>query len=114
MYITVEKEQSRLPQIQFSTDLLGWNDAHMQSLSKIQHLQCGLGEFVNSKCSESFLEVSLVTQFAKSLTPEDNMFVTFTSSHCNRSPDGSALGFWESLRPDDEDAFCCSLFGTQS
>ena len=30
-----------------------------------------------------------------------------------RSPDVWALGWWDPLRPDDDDAFCCSLFGIQ-
>ena len=76
------------------------------------------GKFVRSHCPEVFLECSstLVTMVGISLTPRDNRLIMSSSSFnkdCNRFPDVCALGLSDSLRPDDDDAFCYSLLGIQ-
>ena len=62
---------------------------------------------------EKFVICHFPHKFGLSLTPRDSRFLMSSSSFkvdCSRSPDAWALGFWDSLRPDEDDAFCCSLW----
>ena len=98
-----------------TTDLLMWNDAHMQSRAKIHHVAVLTGIFVELKSPNVFLRFSsiLVTKFGKSMTPRDNKFVMSSSScDCNQCPYASTLGLWNTVRPDDDEARC-SLFSTR-
>ena len=98
-----------------SMDLLIWTDAHMQSRAKIHRVAMLTKNFVKFHVPNVLLRCSsyLSGTFWRSLTPEDNIFGMSSSPFdCNRSPDSWRLGFWDSLRPSDEEA-CCALFGIQ-
>ena len=84
------------------------------------------GKFVKYNCLKvlSRFSSALVTMFGTRLTPVDNIFITSSSSFhsnrsssssildCNRYPDGFvSMGLV--VRPDDDEAFCCSYFGIQ-
>ena len=64
--------------MQMSTDLLMWNDAHMQSRAKIYHLALLTRKFVKFNVPNVFLGGSstLVTKLGTSLTSVDNRFIT--------------------------------------
>ena len=92
-----------------STHLLIWNVAHMQSRVKVHHVAVLTRKFLPILFSKGFLRFSstLATKFGRSLTPGDNRVVMSPSPFdCNRSPDAWTEGFWDSIRPDDDEAFC--------
>ena len=54
-------------------------------------------------------------QIRKKLSPADHRFAMSSSYvYCNQSPDAWTLGLWDWLRPDDNEAFCCSLLASKS
>ena len=104
------------PLIPMLIDLLMWMcDAHKQSQTKLRHVAMLTGKLIELNCPNVFMRFSsnLVTKFKRSLTPTNNSFVmpsTSINTNCNQFPDACALGFWDSLRPDDDDGFCWSPF----
>ena len=74
--------------MQVPTDLLIWNDAHVQSRAKIHSVAVLTEDVVILTVPKVLLRFSstLVTKSIKSLTPASNICVTFSSYFdCNRS-----------------------------
>ena len=86
----------------------------MQSRANIHHDAVLIGKLVKSNVPKVFVKFSsnLVTKFGIRVMSVDIAFNAPSTSFkmdCNRSPDACALRLWDSLRPDDDDASCCSL-----
>ena len=85
----------------------------MQSTARINTVALLTGTLDRS-ILKVFLRLSstLVTKFGIRISPVDKLitFSSFLNLDGNRSPDACILRSWDSLRPDDDDAFGCSPF----
>ena len=85
----------------------------MHSRARMHHVAVLTGKFDESNFPSvsSGFSATLVTKFRTSLTPGDNIFLTSSSSFnldCD-SREARALGKWDSLCSDDDDASCSSF-----